>query len=244
MANASDDSDGGYLPRWDGISPCEGGRDAKVPSGFDSTYGALLTLGYILMIGGSGLSWSILSCTRMKQSFIESKVFKIYKLRLKSWNEEREKMMVFIYYIIKKWDVDDCLKDNENPFLLDRFNPDALKKRDQDMKKSTFNINLEKKHRNSDLAWKKEIDKMNVDPRVLHALGVLQKYDYVTWESFIYDFNKYKDSGHVSFSDFSVRMQLSLRKYVQEHKVQRPSDKVWWEEHLRNIKSETQFATE
>merc|ERR1711907_114535 len=74
------------------------------------------------------------------------------------------------------------------------------------------NVNKNNQTKNNESeSW---LDNASLDPRVLQAVGTIHKHGYNSWENFIYDFDNYKDDSRVFFTDFSVRMELSLRKYI------------------------------
>merc|ERR1711907_749404 len=69
------------------------------------------------------------------------------------------------------------------------------------------------------------LENASLDPRVLQAVGTIHKHGYNSWENFTYDFDNYKDDPWVFFTDFSVRMELSLRKYISDVKQNAPQEK-------------------
>merc|ERR1712185_623080 len=104
-----------------------------------------------------------------------------YDGKLKRWNEERTKILMFFTYITKRWDMADKLVDAYNPFLKDMSN--ASNKGDDEtlLGARVVDAGEDSKHRHSNIAK---------DPRVMKAFAVLQKYGYVTWKSFILDFKQ------------------------------------------------------
>ena len=102
--------------------------------------------------------------------------------------------------------------DNVNPYHIDLFNTEAL-----------ANVNKNKQTKNNESeSW---LENASLDPRVLQAVGTIHKHGYNSWENFIYDFDNYKDDPRVFFTDFSVRMELSLRKYISDVKQNAPQEK-------------------
>lgn len=196
---------------------CAAGRDVKIPSGMDSTYGALLTWGYFFLIGSILLSWTIHSIPIMRKVCIEKQVYHHYDGKLKRWNEERTKILMFFTYITKRWDMADKLVDAYNPFLKDMSN--ASNKGDDDtlffLGARVVDAGEDSKHRHSNIAK---------DPRVMKAFAVLQKYGYVTWKSFILDFKQslrpaMKDINNEllpKYDEFTPRMKWSLIEYVNK----------------------------
>ncbi len=95
--------------RYDRNGTCTGGNREKFPSGFDSAYGAYLTWGYFYMVCSLFLSWLIHSAARARQGTVGEKVYQHYNAKLKGWNRERKKILVYFGYLVKRWDLVDNL---------------------------------------------------------------------------------------------------------------------------------------
>eukprot|EP00944_MAST-04C_sp_MAST-4C-sp1_P011136 g11136.t1 len=215
---------------------CAAGRDVKIPSGMDSTYGALLTWGYFFLIGSILLSWTIHSIPIMRKVCIEKQVYNHYDGKLKRWNEERTKILMFFTYITKRWDMADKLVDVYNPFLKDISNASNKGTDVTLLGRRVVDAGEDSKHRHSNIAK---------DPRVMKAFAVLQKYGYVTWKSFILDFQQslrpaMKDINNEllpKYDEFTPRMKWSLIEYVnklthnKEWKFENNDE--WWDTHYK-----------
>ena len=236
-----------------GSETCAAGRDIKIPSGMDSTYGALMTWGYFFLVGSLIVSWIVHSIPILRRSTVERRVYKHYAKKLEQWNKERRIILMYFTYITKRWDIADRLIDKFNPFLKD------IHLASNDTNENVLGARL------VDAGDNESVTNIAHDPRVTQAFAVLQKYGYFTWRSFILDFKQSLQSNLNNadlqikdinkdllprYDEFMPRMKWSLIEYV--HKLDTEwefkNDDVWWQEHfekeiLKCVKSTVRVST-
>merc|ERR1711907_746146 len=191
----------------------------------------------------------------MRKVCIEKQVYNHYEEKMKQWNKERKTILMCFTYITKRWDMADKLVDVYNPFLKDISNA-STKKSDN------YNLLGARVVDAGEADAVREVRHSNIahDPRVMDAFAVLQKYGYVTWKSFILDFEQslrpdVKNVNHEllpKYDEFTPRMKWSLIDYVnklhtEEWKFEDTYD--WWKNHYKNeiekyVKSEVTVVDE
>ena len=130
----------------------------------------------------------------------------------------------------------DKLVDVYNPFLKDISNASNKGTDVTLLGRRVVDAGEDSKHRHSNIAK---------DPRVMKAFAVLQKYGYVTWKTFILDFQQslrpaMKDINNEllpKYDEFTPRMKWSLIEYVnklthnKEWKFENNDE--WWDTHYK-----------
>ena len=125
-------------------------------------------------------------------------------------------------------------------FLLDLFDVSSFEEDVEDKKRIFGKRNIASDNKNVN-----EMYLIN-DPRVITAFGVLQKYDYVTWENFITDYisNLAETNPRkvISFDEFTPRMRMGLNQYVSDLQKEKGDENTssfftneFWSQHFQKV---------